>query len=213
MNFFSHAVVATWTSSDPAYVLGAMLPDFASMIGTRPPPVSHGPMADGVALHHATDDVFHVTRNFTVLTDVAEDALKAEGIQRGTAMAVAHVGVEILLDGVLAQKNAAAVVAYRAALAAGQAGDLGEHIEWKDDKFAGRFEEMMKRLLTYDIQETSVDPEVVTRRLRRTLAGRPRLAFGDGEMARIQAWATGWLARVEVVSGALVAEVRAGLER
>ncbi len=211
MNFFSHAVVATWTNRDPAYVLGSMLPDFAAMIGTRPPSVSHETLAAGVALHHATDDVFHLSRNFTRLTDVATDQLRGAGVARGTSMAVAHVGIEILLDGVLASDEDA-VSAYRSALEAGRGDELGPTIDWKDDTYGPRFASMMSRLLGYDIRETSLDPEVVTRRLRSTLAGRPRLAFGDAEMARIQSWTTSWRARVEAVAEAVMDEVRAGLD-
>ena len=35
MNYLGHAAVATWRTSDRAFVLGAMLPDFATMIGAR----------------------------------------------------------------------------------------------------------------------------------------------------------------------------------
>jgi hypothetical protein len=35
MNFFGHAKVALWRGDAAGFVLGAMLPDFASMAGTR----------------------------------------------------------------------------------------------------------------------------------------------------------------------------------
>ena len=60
MNFFGHAIVASWTSVEPAFVLGSMVPDFANMVGARVPRVFHEGVARGVEFHHATDRVFHI---------------------------------------------------------------------------------------------------------------------------------------------------------
>ena len=35
MNFFGHSAVASWADTDPAFVLGSMLPDFESMLRAR----------------------------------------------------------------------------------------------------------------------------------------------------------------------------------
>ena len=35
MNFFGHALAASWRSREPGFALGSMLPDFASMCGMR----------------------------------------------------------------------------------------------------------------------------------------------------------------------------------
>ena len=67
MNFFGHAVVATWHATEPRFVLGAMLPDFAAMIRARPPAARDPELARGIALHHATDEVFHDAPTFREL--------------------------------------------------------------------------------------------------------------------------------------------------
>ena len=75
MNFFGHAVVAGWFEGDPRYVLGSMLPDFASMSGTRLNPVEQPEVAAGVALHHRTDDAFHGAPSFLHLMTFARERL------------------------------------------------------------------------------------------------------------------------------------------
>lgn len=86
MNFIGHAQVALWTSSSPAFVLGAMLPDFASMAGTRLAARLHSSdepeLAAGVSLHHLTDEVFHGSAPFIALMQEAMDALTGRGVAR-----------------------------------------------------------------------------------------------------------------------------------
>jgi hypothetical protein len=123
MNFFGHAVVASWKNPLPAFVLGAMLPDFANMVGTRLSQPEEPALASGVAFHHRTDHVFHENAVFRELVAGARVELSRLGLSRGSARAVAHVGVEILLDGVLAGDEAASA-AYRAAL------ELGRSRRW-----------------------------------------------------------------------------------
>ena len=98
-----------------------MLPDFASMAGTRlssgaPVPDPDRALAHGIALHHRTDDAFHGDPWFTSLVQATLDALSADGVPRGAARAVGHVGVEMLIDGELLRRPGVAD-AYTAALA------------------------------------------------------------------------------------------------
>src|SRR5690606_31275930 len=51
MNFFGHACVAARVDSDPRVLLGAMLPDFASMSRTRLAGSEDPAVAAGIALH------------------------------------------------------------------------------------------------------------------------------------------------------------------
>src|SRR4029079_14058794 len=64
VNFFGHALVASWRSRAPAFALGAMLPDFASMCRARVEVVGHADLAAGVDWHHETDRVFHAAGAF-----------------------------------------------------------------------------------------------------------------------------------------------------
>ena len=52
-------MVAGWFETDPVFVLGSMLPDLASILGTRLNGAGAVTLAAGVALHHRTDAAFH----------------------------------------------------------------------------------------------------------------------------------------------------------
>jgi len=95
-------VLAVRRSADPAFVLGAMLPDFATMIRARPPVTEHAAIDLGMRFHWRTDDAFHRSEAFGDLTHAAVRWLSARGVRSGSALAAAHVGVEILLDAALA---------------------------------------------------------------------------------------------------------------
>lgn len=102
MNFFGHVVVATWLpDADGRTALGAMLPDLLGIAGLRGVEPRDPEVARGLELHHRTDDVFHASDAFVTLQASLRAALEAGGLQGGPARAVAHVGVELLLDGAL----------------------------------------------------------------------------------------------------------------
>lgn len=175
MNFIGHATIALWTRNEPAFVLGSMLPDFATMASTRLPREAgrgSGPLAEGIALHLRTDDVFHCAPVFTGLLQETLDELTALGVPRGAARAVGHIGVEMLIDGELVQAQEVQS-AYLDALHAGC--DLAA--PFADPESARRFESLRKRLLTFGPPCDYREPDVVLARLGRVLAGRPRLAL------------------------------------
>ena len=116
MNFFSHAIVATRRSEDPRWILGSMLPDFVSMAGLRLASVTGDtPLERGVAFHHTCDDAFHSAPIFVDLMEQAREELELEGLDSGPAMAIGHVGVELLLDGHLVEQGGV-TPGYRAAM-------------------------------------------------------------------------------------------------
>src|SRR4051794_21846302 len=92
VNFFGHAAVASWSSSSPGVGLGAMLPDFATMIRTRlaerGEASTSAEVAAGIALHHATDAAFHVLPAVTALMRELDDRLLHHGCARGPRRAV-----------------------------------------------------------------------------------------------------------------------------
>ncbi|HEX6245726.1 MAG TPA: hypothetical protein VFZ61_32600 [Polyangiales bacterium] len=182
MNFIGHLLVAGWHAdaqprADPqreaAFGLGAMLPDFASMAGIRPPPVQHAAVTQGVELHHRTDDVFHACPTFVELSRDVFQELVLTGVERGPARAVAHIGVELLIDGELLQREPALGNAYLSALTAFEA--------LPDDAFreADRvpLARLRQRLVSYGIPYDYQRPEQVTARLISILGRRPRLAL------------------------------------
>src|ERR1044071_1149644 len=78
-----------------------MLPDFATMCGGRIDAADEVAVAGGIALHHATDAAFHQLPVVTGLMRELDAELQRAGCARGPRRAVSHIGVELLLDGVL----------------------------------------------------------------------------------------------------------------
>lgn len=207
MNFFGHAAVACWRSKEPGFVLGAMLPDFWGMTRTRPLELGSGELARGVAFHHATDSVFHVAPTFVELSRNARKSLSSLGLARGSALAVAHIGVEIVLDGILA-REAAARDAYLGAL---EAKELLADVRWRFPEEAQRVFELLAVLRTRSASPDHGSPEVVAWRVERALASRPRLALRAGDARLVATWAEQVLPEVTRKSDELLDQVRAGL--
>ena len=189
MNYLGHAAVATWLSQERAFVLGAMLPDFATMIGARPPATTHAGLESGMRFHYQTDEVFHRSAGFLELTRSAFDWLLARGVERGRARAIAHVGVELLLDADLSRAEPVQR-AYVAALQGGAAHELGRHLSWDAPAVRLGFEDLRARLLARGVTAEDPTPEVTSQRLRRALAARPRLALDDATELVARDWAT-----------------------
>jgi hypothetical protein len=101
VNYFGHAAVASWRQGRGGLPLGAMLPDFSTMCGARITGSDDEEVAGGIALHHATDAAFHRLAAVTGLMRELDARLERGGCARGPRRAVAHIGVELLLDGVL----------------------------------------------------------------------------------------------------------------
>ena len=140
MNFFGHAAVASWSAAAGAgVVLGAMLPDFATMCGGQIASADEDPVSEGIALHHATDAVFHQLPVVTGLMRELDERLRHGRCARGPRRATAHIGVELLLDGVLTGEPA-----YRAAYLSGLAHDPA--LQWRDPDDAPRFSTLLDRL-------------------------------------------------------------------
>lgn len=212
MNFFAHAVVASWHSSDARVVLGAMLPDLAGMTGIR----LHGAVATevelqrGIDLHHATDAAFHTASIFTGFCAEAVARLSEEGVERGTARAVAHVGVELTLDGVLSSHTASRAL-YSAALDVAVSGGLEGKLSVTPATDLGRLTTGLGRLARAPIPEAYADPEVVADRLRMILASRPRLAMRASDFEPVRRWAADVRPEVARRSQELLEQVRAGV--
>lgn len=179
MNFIGHLLVAGWQREDPSFGLGAMLPDFASMAGIRPPPVQHLAVAAGVALHHRTDNVFHASPTFVELSRDVFHQLVEAGVERGPARAVAHIGVELLIDGALLQREPDLGRAYLSALSAFEA--LPSDALAAHDR--APLQRVQQRLSHYGIPYDYQRPELVTARLISILQRRPRLALSTSSAA------------------------------
>jgi hypothetical protein len=169
-------VVASWEVKNPGFVLGAMLPDFATMSRSRVVEVDHRELGAGVALHHSTDRVFHGTSHFAGLCREAVATLLARGLGRGRAHAVGHVGVELLLDGWLVRQPEARE-AYTTALHCGRDRHLGRRIRWLDEEGRARWRTLRARLESHGPPDEYRDPTTVASRVERILRSRRRLAL------------------------------------
>lgn len=182
MNFFGHATVACWVDRDPRWVLGAMLPDFASMSRARLRGADDPRVAEGIALHHATDAAFHGAPSFLELYVRGTEVLESSGLDRGPARAVAHVGTELILDGLLLDDGETAQ-AYLAAVALSGEASLG--LRFRDEGGAARFASLHSRLATHGLPDDYRHAERVADRLAQILARRPRLALAPRDRAAV----------------------------
>ncbi len=176
MNFVAHLVVATsatGAAADSDLAAGAVIPDLASMAGVRfdrsTMPAS---VVEGVMVHHRTDDAFHDSAWFVDVLRTDVPALEAAGLPRGAARACAHVGAELLLDGVLLEDD-------------GVADALGEVVGMLGIRLLGEltteqrlaWERLFERMRVGLGRGAYAGPDEVAERLRSMLARRPRLAL------------------------------------
>lgn len=210
MNFFGHAALAFYERDDDGFVLGAMLPDFACMIRARPPRAEHEQLTRGIAHHHAVDEVFHDSLGFRRLSHGAFAALEARGVRRGTARAVAHIGIELLLDGVLA-RDARVCGAYTRALAEAAEARLGRHLRWRSDEERQRFAALSAALARRGLHGPDAHLDALVWRLSRALSGRARLEMRSEDEAAVRSWAGDAEGLVEAEAAELFHEVRQSL--
>lgn len=203
MNYFGHALVASWRDASPAVVLGAMLPDFSSMCRAKLAAAQDAEVATGLALHHATDAAFHDLPAVTGLMRELDVRLAALGCARGPRRAVAHVGIELLLDGVLLD-DAPARASYLAGVACATA------IAWEGDG-GSRFAVLVERLRHHGVPEDLREPDAIAARLARVLAGRPLIEPSRDDLRAIRTALAGQLPRVQVAAATVLRGVRARL--
>jgi hypothetical protein len=216
MNFFGHAALALAhfelqrpVSSESALsriCAGAMLPDFVGMLRIRRPAVLDAELARGVSFHHLTDHLFHELTAFQHLSRSAFTWLSERGMPRGPARAVAHIGIEILLDEELARDERARE-SYRAALSL----PLVSFLEFAGTDDGARLDSLQQALLGRAASERSPAPEIVAARIARTLAGRPRLATDPAGQALLVDWVAQSRREVSAQAPELLAILRAQL--
>lgn len=208
VNYFGHAAVASWRSTGDALAgvaLGAMLPDFGVMCGARIASGGTAHVDAGIALHHATDAVFHHAPAVTALFRDAEARLEARGVRRGPKRAAAHIGVELVLDGVLLDE-----VRHRDAYTAAIAHEAAALV-WREDGDAARFATLLGRLRHHGLPEDLRRPRAAAERIFRMLSGRRLLAPDATERAAIAQVLEEVAPRVAVAAATVMRQVEAGL--
>lgn len=209
MNFFGHAAIAGRFRASPEFVLGAMLPDFSGMLRLKTPPITPDALGQGVRFHHLTDHAFHELRSFRAFCSESTRWLDAQNVRRGTARAVAHVGVELLLDAALAEGEAARE-RYFAALGAARRAELfatSTYTPEEGARLAGLAEALVARGIS-----RNPDTSLIVTRLERALAERPRLAIEPRDRAAIGSWVELFRDRVVASTPDLVSELTSALE-
>lgn len=177
MNFVSHVHIAKRRERDSRFLLGAMLPDLATMSGARLGEQLDEVIERGVAEHHRADDAFHGGDRFVELCRDLGESLRLAGLPDGTSRAVAHVGIELLLDGeVLLDPDTRALFV----AAIDEAGPTRSGGALVFRMGGGRFGEVHARLSRLGPPDGYRDPEFVADRLVQILASRPRLAIPEG---------------------------------
>jgi hypothetical protein len=176
VNFIGHIAVGRIVrgGSETAVLVGAALPDLASMARLHLGAVD-GPLGHGVGLHHAADAVFHQQDWFVDTSRGMRDDLTRAGLPRGAALACAHVGVELLLDGELVRDRgtAGAVARVFADIRRPAAGVIAAAPPEASARWRAHLIAVGERL----DPRWYADPVFVAERLERITAQRPRLAF------------------------------------
>jgi hypothetical protein len=205
VNFFGHAAVASWANPSSGRTLGAMLPDFATMSRTRLAEAADDAIARGIALHHDTDAVFHRLPPVLALMRELDERLAHAGCARGPRRAVAHIGVELLLDGVLIDE-----ATYRDGYLCGLGHDTSG-VRWRDDGDSDRFGMLIARLRAHGVPDDLREPHSIAVRLQRMLAHRPLLAPSPSDLVAIRGALVGHKTRVEIAADTVLRALRASL--
>jgi hypothetical protein len=171
-----------------------MLPDLANMLDRVRVSSSEPLFAQGIAFHHASDAVFHDSAPFVRFEAEARRTLHRAGVPRGACLAIAHVGVELVLDAELARQEQY-VAHYLAALNCVSMVDL-DCIAWSGRAAvkvhatgaAGELAELCRVLVERSRHLAATDPPKVAERLQRILARRPRLRLSDEHMPAVHDW-------------------------
>ena len=204
MNWYAHAVVAERRFAEPLGVLGAMLPDFASVLRLRLAAPADAAIAAGVRLHGETDARFHAAPEFLALQAEGREHLLSAGLSRGAARAAAHVGIELALDGWLARPSPRSAI-FGAADEAAAALDAPARL-FRSGFDLERWCALCARLRDGELPDAFALPERCAEGVERALARRPRLALAPGERTTVAAW-------LRAADGALGASAPALLAR
>ena len=175
MNFVGHIAVGAAVAGDTEFLVGTAAPDFASMARTRLRGTAAGALADGIALHHATDRAFHADPWFLTMERDLRAALLADGLPDGGARACAHVGVELLLDGAFVREPDVHDAVGRVYHEIGEPSDA--IVELAEPHEQARWHEHLVGISQRLDPTSYADADAVGRRLHTITSRRPRLAF------------------------------------
>jgi hypothetical protein len=157
-------------------------------------------LAQGIAFHHRGGGAFHDRRGFVELSREARAWLHDRGVGRGPALAAAHVGIELLLDGVLADHDAGSFAAA-----------LDQPVPWQSPVDAARFSQLRHGLLAAGVPASYAIPDEVATRLVRILGRRPRLRLDERGANAMHDFTSAFAPRVRDHTPQILADLRAAL--
>jgi hypothetical protein len=174
LNFFSHVAVVAKFTQDEGVAFGSMFPDFAGLLGIKVPTTQNTTILVGFTVHHETDKIFHDLSAFRTACREETASLQRRGFDRGPALALAHVGLEFLLDCALA-RDEDSVALFERSLAWASPECLKTQLYGFSGEIAAKFEQLRQRLLTVGPPTDPPKPTVIAERIMRTLERRPKL--------------------------------------
>jgi hypothetical protein len=174
------------------------------MCGSRVAGTPDAEVADGIALHHATDKAFHNLPVVVGLMRELDQRLERGGCARGPRRAAAHIGVELLIDGVLID-NEEYCDSYILGL------EYEAPIEWRHEGDDLRYGALIARMRGYGIPKDLKRPESITHRLSRMLGHRPLLAPSPADLSTITISLLEHKPRVEVAVDTVMRQLRVAL--
>jgi len=208
MNLVGHVAVALEPDAAPPstdFLVGCMLPDLAAIARVRIARPT-GELGEGVAFHHACDEVFHESAWFRGANRALRDALDDAGIDSGPARASSHAGVEMLLDGRLVADETVDVSA-RVVLDAVTTGAPRLGVLVPDDQRAVWVERLQMIGSSLDPSRYR-DPRFVAERLQRMTSGRRRIELPIGQVDDVTDALREFQPGIAAAAPAVVAEVR-----
>ncbi len=187
MNFFAHLVVAASRSREEPFVFGAMLPDLGSMGRFRWTGIHDDLTRSGLDHHHETDRVFHALPVFRDLTKLGQSALSPLELRPTLVRGLAHIAVELLLDGELSGRTPDISLFRRAITGDAQAPRSPWGVELETES-AQRWHRLRDRLLGGALPGAYQDPSFVAERIIGICRARPRLVLPDGIAPELSRW-------------------------
>lgn len=187
LNYFGHACVTSQLEDDPRIVYGSMLPDFCGMAKAGPCKSADPKTSQGVSLHYEVDRHFHSAPLFLQYMARGAAELRQEGLSKGAARAIAHVGVELLLDGIYMETSAFCDPYLRAL-------EVSQSVLATLNKPAGdRFSQLAKvasAVVQGGVPNRLRDERRVADLLFQILQRRPRIAFSRDKLPAVTTWLT-----------------------
>ena len=204
MNAFGHAVAASWERDEAPFLLGAMLPDLAGLIGGRVAEPRDELIALGLRHHHRVDDCFHELPGFRDWWREWQAGMESAGLRRHQARAASHVAIELFLDGELARHHAG--VHERALGEAREREEPGWRVQPRSS-----WDELVVRLHEDGAPHHLREASVVTRRTAGALGRRARLRLEPGEEQALGGWLQARVPEAQDRAPLLAEELQAAL--